>query len=550
MKFFSIAKKIWITLGILIIGYFISTAIGFYLGLETETRLQSASDNLFPASMMSSTAVTVFEEQIKLYNDAVLMGEVTIFTTTQEKADTVSKALRGIANMPEVDARKKKAISQTLKEFTAFTATAQQLYAAMSSDPESISKEKGARLADQTQKIREKLVTLKTGLSEDLKHELATLIDNSKNQRMLNILLFFVVVVVALIFAWFIVTHAISRPLSQTVNTLRYLSEGDLTQRLESGSKDEIGEMAQWFNIFIEQLQTIIGDILKNGGDLNKESNNLANLAGYMSREAVEMSSRAIAVTVSAEEMNTNFSNVVVSMEESSNNTSMVASAAEEMNATIFEIAENADTAMNISNMAVSQAKSASEKMGILRQAAQAIGKVTHTITEISEQTNLLALNATIEAARAGESGKGFAVVANEIKVLAKQTSDATHDIERRIEEVQKTTQSAVIEIDQISNVIDKINEIAATMATAVGEQSFATQEISSNIAQISQGIQSTNKTVNHSSLVSKNISSNITDVSRRSNEISNSSEKVSTSSEELKEMAAQLNTIVGQFKI
>jgi methyl-accepting chemotaxis protein len=90
------------------------------------------------------------------------------------------------------------------------------------------------------------------------------------------------------------------------------------------------------------------------------------------------------------------------------------------MTSTINEIAQKPEKARDITNEAVAQAKSASERIDKLGKAADEIGKATETITEISEQTNLLALNATIEAARAGEAGKGFAVVATEIKELAK----------------------------------------------------------------------------------------------------------------------------------
>jgi methyl-accepting chemotaxis protein len=107
----------------------------------------------------------------------------------------------------------------------------------------------------------------------------------------------------------------------------------------------------------------------------------------------------------------------------------MVAATVEQMTDTVTEIALNMEKAREITTEAVSDVKSASEKVDELGRSARDIGKVTETITGISEQTNLLALNATIEAARAGEAGKGFAVVANEIKELARQTATATRDI-------------------------------------------------------------------------------------------------------------------------
>ena len=114
---------------------------------------------------------------------------------------------------------------------------------------------------------------------------------------------------------------------------------------------------------------------------------------------------------------------------------------------------------------------------------ADKIGKVTETITDISEQTNLLALNATIEAARAGKAGKGYAVVANEIKDLAKQTAEATVDIKNIVDNIQATSKTTEKGIEQIGTVIGEVNDIVGTVATAVEEQTAATQEIAGNIA-------------------------------------------------------------------
>ena len=103
--------------------------------------------------------------------------------------------------------------------------------------------------------------------------------------------------------------------------------------------------------------------------------------------------------------------------------------------------------------------------MGLLRQAAHEIGRVTETISEISAQTNLLALNATIEAARAGTVGKGFAVVAGEIKTLAEQTRAATQDIKVRVTSVQCFADTGVGGIEQISKVIDEVRDIVSVIA-------------------------------------------------------------------------------------
>ncbi|CAG35691.1 methyl-accepting chemotaxis protein [Desulfotalea psychrophila] len=350
----------------------------------------------------------------------------------------------------------------------------------------------------------------------------------------------------------FFLAGSIIKPISYTAAMLKDIAqgEGDLTMRLQIKNKDEMGELAHWFNAFVEHLQKIIGQIKENSDGVNVAAEGLTGISVELTGSAKDTTLRSSNVASAAEEMNINLNNVAAAMEQSATNTAMVASAAEQMTATINEIAQNAESARAISDSAVQQSTQASTRMEELNASAVAIGKVTETITEISEQTNLLALNATIEAARAGEAGKGFAVVANEIKELAKQTAAATLNIKLQIEDVQNTTSVTAVEIGDVSRVIEKVNETVGAIATAVEEQSAATREIADNIFQASEGIEAVNVNVSQSSAGSGEITENITLVNSDAEGIAGLSVNVAGSAQQLEEMAHELNEIVGKFKI
>jgi methyl-accepting chemotaxis protein len=348
------------------------------------------------------------------------------------------------------------------------------------------------------------------------------------------------------------VSKRITRPIVTASEMLKDIAqgEGDLTRRLEVTSSDEVGELAKWFNVFVENVQRIIGSVAENARQVNDASAELNAISDQMSAGAGQTSDKANTVAAASEEMSANMNSVAAAMEEAATNVGMVATAAEEMTATIKEIAQNTEKARGITGDAVSQAKNASSQVAELGTAAQEIGKVIETITEISEQVNLLALNATIEAARAGDAGKGFAVVANEIKDLARQTASATGEIKSRVEGIQNSTDGTVTEIGNITRVVNEVNEIVSTIATAVEQQSVTTNEIAGNVAQAAQGIDEVNENVAQSSTVSSEISRDIAEVTQASSEISNSSAQISMSAESLNGLAQELNDLVGRFKV
>jgi len=191
-----------------------------------------------------------------------------------------------------------------------------------------------------------------------------------------------------------------------------------------------------------------------------------------------------------------------------------------------------------------------SEQMQKLGLAAQEIGQVTETITNISAQTNLLALNATIEAARAGAAGKGFAVVANEIKELARQTAEATEDIKTRIAAVQNSTGSAISDIDQITAVIKEVGGIVSSIAAAIEEQAAVTKDVAGNIAQASASVREANSHISETAEVSKSIAKDIAGVNADVADIRRGGEQVQTSAAELTHLAGLLKTQVSQFRM
>lgn len=348
----------------------------------------------------------------------------------------------------------------------------------------------------------------------------------------------------------FYLTLIITKPLSKGVELSRAMADGDMTKTMDVDQKDEIGILAQSLNDMAKSLRNMITDI--NGGidNVDNSSNQLASISDRLSSGAEDTANRSNQVATAAEEMSANQNTVAAAMEQASVNVNMVAAATEEMSATITEIAQNSNRAKEITTSAVDQSQKASEKVDELGKAADEINKVTEVITEISEQTNLLALNATIEAARAGEAGKGFAVVANEIKDLAKQTAEATLDIKNKIQDIQQATGVTVKEINQISAVIADVDQIVATIATAVEEQTATTSEIAENVSQASSGISEVNENVAQSSTVSEEIAADIAEVSNSAGEINSASSQVKDSAEGLSGIANNLKGMMKKFKV
>lgn len=352
-------------------------------------------------------------------------------------------------------------------------------------------------------------------------------------------------------FVMFFVARGILLPILAACRMVQDVAEGegDLTKRLAVGG-DEVGELSSWFNIFIEKLHGIISQVQTNLSTLNNSTGELSSLSEMLASGADDATSRSHNVASAAEEMSSNMNAVAAASEQASTNVNMVASASEEMSATVNEIAGNTAKARQITEEAVAKTDTASKRVDELGGAANEISKVTEVITEISEQTNLLALNATIEAARAGEAGKGFAVVANEIKELAKQTAEATLEIKQKIEAIQSSTNLTVTEISEINAIINDVNEVVTTIATAVEEQSASTSEIATNVSQAAQGITEVNENVSQSSTVSGEISQDITEVSQIAGQLKDNSTKVNSQSTELASLADQLSVIVNQFKL
>ncbi len=404
-----------------------------------------------------------------------------------------------------------------------------------------------------------KAATNKINILKEVEDHLVTEINNrakllantTKTKLNFSVVFFLLILVICIAFLLYISNLFISG-IKQATSVALNLShgEGDLTKRMNLESSDEIGSLGNSIDIMLEKLSITMKKIQKTSFSLDSSNKDLSLIAEEVLSDTKLTADKSNTVSIATEEMNTNMISVAAATEQASTNLGMVAAASEEMTSTITEIAQNSEKARSITDEAVSRVKNASDRMDKLGSAANEIGKVTESITEISEQTNLLALNATIEAARAGEAGKGFAVVASEIKELAKQTAAATLEIKEKIGGIQNSTTETITEIEQISKVIHDVNEIVATIAAAVEEQSTTSSEIAENVAQASLGIQEVTENIAQSSAATGEIAKATSDVNQSADKISKNSSKVNLNVNDLNKLSNQLKEIVGKFKL
>jgi methyl-accepting chemotaxis protein len=325
----------------------------------------------------------------------------------------------------------------------------------------------------------------------------------------------------------FALARAISGAISRLTHMIHDIAEGsgDVTKRLQIAAgfgNDELGEVSRLFNVFMDKFQEILRGVMAHTHKLATASQQVLEANQQITTNSGETAVQANAVSSATQQVSQNLQSLSVG--------------AGEMTSTIQSIATNANEAAKVASTAVKAAQAADATVTKLGQSSAEIGVVIKVITSIAQQTNLLALNATIEAARAGEAGKGFAVVANEVKELAKQTAKATEDIGHKIAAIQADTKSAAEAIGTVSGVIHQINDISATIAAAVEEQSATTNEMMRNAGEAASA--------------AGDISASIGGVAAAANATSTRALDSEKAAREMAAIAAEMSILMREFKI
>lgn len=338
--------------------------------------------------------------------------------------------------------------------------------------------------------------------------------------------------------AGLILARSMTRPIDQTVQTLSAIAEGDgdLTQRLDEGRRDELGELSVAFNRFVEKIHDIVVQVKEVNHRLTLSTEQVNRHADQGIQSLAEQSLQTDQVSVAMTEM-------AASVEEVSGH----ANQADSLSREAHELAGNGVSVVNTLADTVtrmdSRTQQASHAIQELSVHSQAIGSILDVIKAIAEQTNLLALNAAIEAARAGEHGRGFAVVADEVRTLANRSQQSTEEIHTMIKLLRGLSEDAVTAMDAnrtavaegveragdarttlsgIATAMDSIAEANVSIASVVEEQSRVANEISASLLHIKQGAESTTE----------------------------GSQQIAHSVGELSELNQRLQALVGRFKV
>ena len=332
--------------------------------------------------------------------------------------------------------------------------------------------------------------------------------------------------------------HRMVTPIKNMADNLNDIAkgEGDLTKRLTVTGEDEIAQLGRSFNLFVDKLQTIIGDVANATAKVKSAANAIHDQTKVMSSQLISHNNETDQVVTAITEMSATASEVA-------QNTTQVAEATHAATGDVANAQRCVDASLEEISALMAQINNAASNIQSLSEQSKKINSVLSVIGGIAEQTNLLALNAAIEAARAGEQGRGFAVVADEVRSLASRTQSSTLEINEMLSELHKlvalavktmeeSQQSCVRSVDSsraisdslgsVTSAVTAINDMSTQIATAATEQSSVTEEINRNVFAIQEIV----------------------------NELLHSSEDAARVSQTVSQEGTNLGKLVGQFKI
>ncbi|MGM8228832.1 methyl-accepting chemotaxis protein [Cellvibrio sp. ARAG 10.3] len=314
-------------------------------------------------------------------------------------------------------------------------------------------------------------------------------------------LLIVIVGVVALVIVYVLIQSVVIRPLKQTTARLQDIvsGEGDLTLRFHSRSQDELGQLANGFDLLMDRLQGTIRSVAQSTQQLTSSAAQLKSIALHTSDTITHQTRDIDAIAAAIHEMS-------ATAHEVARNAASVAMATAKADSEAQQGHKILNSTIQATEALAGKIETASRVISALADASNEIGAVLNVIRSIAEQTNLLALNAAIEAARAGEQGRGFAVVADEVRSLASRTQDSTEEVDRMVKRFQDnslkafeqmrlaeetvranvtTAQESGNSIKTVLLTVSELNNLNTEISHSVDQQSQVAEDINRNITRI-----------------------------------------------------------------
>ena len=532
----SIKTRIISLAAVAILGFVISLSVNTSINASNSDRLQTVKDIFFPVVQKADKNIVLLSQIEENLSTAVTTGESEFLDTS----DRISRELvNNLDSMIVLWQQKEPQLTDIKKRFASYYSVASEVSGGMLNgtlDPSTMSQKIDA--------MNTSLEASKSGMQEfsavALREFNQTVEEsNAAAQDALTVgmMVTGITVVVLLLLGWS-TASSIGTALAGLLYSLKDIAsgEGDLTKRIDKTSGDELGEVVDWFNQFVDKLHMSISDVVKSITPLTHLSSDLGDLTGNTLTITEDQNRATEQVSLVVEEM-------VSSVKAVSSNASSAAEAAHDADQAAKGGHEIVNKTVESINALAGDVEHAGEVIRKLESDTENVGTILDVIKGIAEQTNLLALNAAIEAARAGEQGRGFAVVADEVRTLASRTQDSTQEIQRVIEQLQSAAQSAV----EVMNHSKDRAQTSVEQAAKTGESLAAITEKVESISQMNMQIAAA---AEQQERAAYSIKENVIGIKETSETAMNSIQKVEKASTSLTEISSNLQSVTNQFRV